>query len=91
MAVATNNYPDITAFGDYIDAQTRLLPELPEVEILTPCIIRVMGCNPGRVRCISFLFFPRHLRPYQVPPGRLLVFFVFTPLFLWMKLSNGHG
>lgn len=86
MAVATNNYPDITAFGDYIDAQTRLLPELPEVEVLTPRIIRVMGCNPGRVSLLSFLFFLGHLRglSHCIIAGRVTVFVFTTSVLLDM-------
>jgi hydrolase len=52
MAVA-NNYPDIGAFGDYLVAQSRALPELLEVEHLTPRVTRVLGGNPGQVRARS--------------------------------------
>lgn len=47
-----NKSLNICAFEDYLEGQTSKLPPLPDVEQITPCVLRVLGQNPGRV-CLS--------------------------------------
>lgn len=49
-----NKSLNICAFEDYLDAQTKSLPELLDVEQLTPRCLRILGQNPGKV-CIQLI------------------------------------
>ena len=44
-----NKSLNICAFDDYLRGQTARLPQLANVEQLTPQVLRVLGQNPGKV------------------------------------------
>lgn len=44
-----NKSLNICAFEDYLQGQTARLPQLADVEQLTPRVLRILGQNPGRV------------------------------------------
>jgi hypothetical protein len=44
-----NKALNICAFEDYLEAQVSHLPELADVEQISPRVIRVLGQNPGKV------------------------------------------
>ena len=41
---------DIEAFDEYLETQCRKLPALPDVQKISPRVIRVLEQNPGKVR-----------------------------------------
>jgi hypothetical protein len=45
-----NKSLNICVFQEYLDSQTARLPELPDVEQVTPRVLRILGQNPGKVR-----------------------------------------
>lgn len=44
-----NKALNICAFEDYLEAQTSRLPEIADVEQITPRVMRVLGQNAGKV------------------------------------------
>jgi hypothetical protein len=46
-----NKNLNLYAFEDYLNAQVASLPALPDVKQISPCVLRVLGGNPGPV-CI---------------------------------------
>lgn len=44
-----NKSLNICAFDDYLKGQTARLPQLADVEQLTPIVLRLLGQNPGKV------------------------------------------
>lgn len=53
-----NKALNICAFEDYLESQQSCLPKLPDVDKLSPRVIRVVGQNPGKVS-LQKPFFPR--------------------------------
>lgn len=49
-----NKSLNICAFDEYLKGQTARLPELANVEQLTPRVLRILGQNPGKVSCAFF-------------------------------------
>lgn len=47
-----NKSLNIGAFEDYLKGQTASLPVLPDIEQLTPRVLRILGQNPGKVSCL---------------------------------------
>lgn len=52
-----DQYANVVAFAKYMGGEIRSLPELPDVESLSPRILRVLGGNPGVVSLISLIPF----------------------------------
>lgn len=44
-----NKTLNVCAFEDYLEAQLSRLPEIADVEIISPRVIRVLGQNAGKV------------------------------------------
>ena len=44
-----NKALNICAFEDYLEAQLSRLPEMPDVEQISPRVLRVLGQNAGKV------------------------------------------
>ena len=44
-----NKALNICAFDAYLNSQTARLPQLENVEQLTPRVLRILGQNPGKV------------------------------------------
>lgn len=44
-----NKTLNICAFEDYLEAQLSTLPYIPDVEQITPRVLRVLGQNSGKV------------------------------------------
>jgi len=47
-----NKSLNICAFYDYLEGQTARLPQLANVEQLTPNVLRILGQNPGKVNSL---------------------------------------
>lgn len=45
-----NKALNICAFEDYLDGQQATLPPIQDVEQISPCVLRILGQNPGKVR-----------------------------------------
>lgn len=45
-----NKALNICAFEDYLEAQHSRLPELADVEQISPRVLRILGQNAGKVR-----------------------------------------
>lgn len=56
-----NKSLNICAFEDYLKGQTTNLPSLLDVDQLTPRCLRILGQNPGKVRCIPGCLFTEGL------------------------------
>ena len=50
-----NKSLNICAFDDYLRSQTAHLPCVPNVEQLTPRVLRILGQNSGKVNTITAL------------------------------------
>lgn len=50
-----NKTLNVCAFEDYLEAQLSHLPELGDIEKISPRVIRVLGQNAGRVIFTSML------------------------------------
>lgn len=55
MIRSINQFVDVNAFEEYLNAQQKVLPVLPEVTDLSPRVIRILGDNPGPV-CFTRIF-----------------------------------
>ncbi|KAK5633979.1 hypothetical protein RRF57_009693 [Xylaria bambusicola] len=44
-----NKTLNICAFEDYLESQQSNLPELPDVEQISPRVLRILGQNAGKV------------------------------------------
>ncbi|KAM3065295.1 hypothetical protein ACMFMG_004320 [Clarireedia jacksonii] len=47
MIRSINQFIDVNAFEEYLNAQQKILPVLPEVTNMSPRVIRILGDNPG--------------------------------------------
>lgn len=63
-----NKSLNICAFEDYLQGQTARLPQLADVEQLTPRVLRILGQNPGR-----FTFQGTNTYVIGTGPARLLI------------------
>ena len=50
-----NKALNICAFEDYLETQVARLPVLPDVEQITPRVLRVLGQNAGKVPIVLCL------------------------------------
>ena len=46
-----NKTLNVCAFEDYLEAQLSHLPEIADIEVISPRVIRVLGQNAGKVGC----------------------------------------
>ena len=53
-----NDALNICAFEDYLDAQHTHLPEIADVEQISPRVIRVLGQNAGKVGDLLYSTIP---------------------------------
>ena len=58
-----NKALNVCAFEDYLEGQQSHLPNLQDVEQISPRVIRVLGQNPGKVS----------------PPTQIYILFAFSP------------
>jgi hypothetical protein len=48
---------NICAFDEYLEAQLSRLPEIADVEQISPRVIRVLGQNAGKVSTQGLIYF----------------------------------
>ncbi len=56
-----NKALNICAFEDYLQGQQKALPPLPDVEQISPRVLRVLGQNPGKVCLKKPVCLPGHI------------------------------
>lgn len=54
-----NKTLNICAFEDYLEAQLSRLPEIADIEQISPRVIRVLGQNAGKVTIHRRNYYPR--------------------------------
>lgn len=55
-----NKSLNICAFDEFLNGQFAHLPQLPDVEQMTPRVLRILGQNPGKVNYVLWITIGRH-------------------------------